>query len=622
MTQFAKLFTEEGEQLLAARRENPDFVPWDVYPRPALVRDSYLCLNGAWDFCVTDSAAVPKSASRTHMKNPTETWRTILVPFAPQSLLSGVGEDIPDGSYLWYRRTVTIPEGFVKDRLILHIDAADQVATVYVNGREIGSHRGGYSRASFDITDAVYADRNAVQEALSFRLLIRVYDKLADRVFPYGKQSLNRGGMWYTPVSGIWQTVWMESVPEERVEEIDYTVIDRGGAVSVTFDFVGVRSGKLILGGATAGSLITADIIDGTAHIRLPDAHRWTPDDPYLYHYSIHTDHDTVQSYFAVRTVSVNNVAPTGTSAKPVPRICLNGQPVFLNGLLDQGYWSDGLFTPASPDCYVEEITRLKELGFNTLRKHIKIEPDRFYYECDRLGIFVMQDMVNNGEYNFLRDTALPTAGRLRRDDTRLNTDADARSEFKRSLIETVIHLRKHPCIVLWTVFNEGWGQFCGTEMYRLLRSLDKTRLIDTASGWFAGCETDIESRHVYFRKIKAPRDAGTAANPIAKGAGKPFFVTEFGGYTWKPEGHCFNTDKTYGYGAHKTRESLVAAVRKLYLEQVLPLIPGGLCGAVYTQVSDVEDETNGVFSYDRRVQKLLPEDVQDVFATLQAAIE
>ena len=612
MEPFVDLMTEAGEKLLETLRESPSARPWNVYPRPALVRDSFLCLNGTWDFCVTATDAIPGSQPEP------APWRSILVPFAPQSLLSGINENIPDGSYLWYRRRITIPINFLMGespndsmaklwrsgrRLILHIDAADQVTTVFVNGREVGTHRGGYSRASFDITDAM-RERHSLQA----ELLIRVHDRLSDRVFPYGKQSLKRGGMWYTPVSGIWQSVWMESVSARHVEAIHYTVVDNGGAVSVEFDITGIRNGKLTLdagvpsGSETSGSPepVTADIIDGSAHVKLADARRWSPDDPYLYYYTIETESDRVRSYFAVRTISVK------TDEKAVPRVCLNGRPVFFNGLLDQGYWSDGLLTPPSPDCYGEEISRLKAIGFNTLRKHIKIEPDLFYYECDRSGIFVFQDMVNNGEYRFLRDTALPTIGRLRRDDTRLNPDSATRAEFKRSLIETVTHLRTHPAIVLWTIFNEGWGQFCGTELYRLLRSLDNTRLIDTASGWFAGPETDIESRHVYFRKVR----------PVPAG-GKPFLVTEFGGYSWKPEGHCFNTRSTYGYGSYRSREDLAAAVRALYEEQILPLIPGGLCGTVYTQVSDVEDETNGVFSYDRRVQKLLPEDIRDVFDRL-----
>ena len=594
MKRLAALITERGEMILSGEEQTP----WAEYPRPDLVRESYHCLNGDWEFYV----------SRSEEADIDMKWERIRVPFPPQSILSGIHRDIPDGSYLWYRKTVQVPRDLADqgngsheasvngERLILHIDAADQITDVYVDGTHVGTHEGGYSRASFDITDAVAKD--------PFELIIRVFDKLEDRVFPYGKQSLKRGGMWYTPVSGIWQSVWMETVPAEHVEKIKVSVFPLDGErYKTVFDITGIDTGELTVE-MPDGENVSIEIENGSAEMILEAPRLWSPDAPYLYRFTVSAGGDFVRSYFAVRTINVRTI-------DGISRICLNGEPVFFNGLLDQGYWSDGLMTPASPSCFTDDIVKLKEIGFNTLRKHIKVEPDIFYYECDRLGMFVFQDMVNNGDYSFLRDTVIPTVGRLSRDDTKKLPSPAIMERFKCAMLETAEHLEGHPSIVLWTIFNEGWGQFSGSEMYALLKAADPSRLIDTASGWFAGCDTDIESRHVYFRKVKVLQE------PTAK----PYLVTEFGGYSWRPEGHCFNLSGNYGYGSYKSRDALVNAVRALYHGQVLPLVGKGLCGTIYTQVSDVEDETNGIFSYDRRVQKILPEEIWEIFDKIQKAV-
>ncbi|MBR0154426.1 MAG: glycoside hydrolase family 2 [Lachnospiraceae bacterium] len=560
------LMTEAGERLAGC--------PWQDYPRPQLVRDSYRNLNGTWEFGVTAEDRMPEKLAET-----------ILVPFAPQSMLSGVHRDIPDGSYLWYRRAEAIPQDFLGERVLLHVGAADQVVTVFVNGTECGSHEGGYLEGVFDITAAVRAGEN--------EFVLRVYDCLADRVYPYGKQTLRRGGMWYTPVSGIWKTVWLESVPETYVKGLRI-VPDRNGAM-VTLE--GIRGGSVLFDGREIA-------FEGeSVYIPVEHPRYWSPEDPYLYRFAVRAGADEVQSYFALRTLETKSVAGTA-------RLCLNGRPYFFHGLLDQGYYSDGLYTPAGPGCFEEEILRLKALGFNTLRKHIKVEDERFYYECDRLGMIVFQDMVQNGTYYFLKDTVLPTAGLLRMNDRGREKRAEVRAEFAREMLETVHALQAHPCICYWTIFNEGWGQSDSSAMYEKLREADDSRWIDSASGWFAGGRTDVESRHVYFRRPKAVK------------AKKPFVLSEFGGYSWKPEGHCYNTSSTYGYGAFRSREALVKGIAALYEESVLPMIPAGLCAAIYTQVSDVEDETNGIFSYDRKVQKILPEEFAAVSAKLYAAME
>jgi beta-galactosidase/beta-glucuronidase len=291
-------------------------------------------------------------------------------------------------------------------------------------------------------------------------------------------------------------------------------------------------------------------------------------------------------------------------------RLCLNGEPYFFHGLLDQGYWPDGLFTPATPKCFADDILAMKKLGFNTLRKHIKVEPEEFYYQCDKLGMIVFQDMVNNGDYDFIRDTALPTIGIQTLNDEKLHRDPVTRDAFLRGMEATVNQLKNHPCILYWTIFNEGWGQFDSDNVYHHLKAMDDTRWIDSTSGWFRRKETDVDSRHVYFKPIRL------------KAGEKPLVVSEFGGYSYKPEGHVFNTEKTFGYRKYTDADQFAAAVEELYYEQVIPAVKTGLCAAIYTQVSDVEDETNGLLSYDRKVEKLTPARMLPIAEALQKAIQ
>ena len=341
----------------------------------------------------------------------------------------------------------------------------------------------------------------------------------------------------------------------------------------------------------------------GKARVELPAPRLWSPEDPFLYHCEILAGEDRVETYFALRTLALQDV-------EGVPRLCLNGKPCFFHGVLDQGYWSDGLFTPAHPFCYEKDILAMKALGFNTLRKHIKIEADRFYYDCDRLGMLVWQDMVNNGSYSFVRDTALPTIGLKRLSDKHLHRNQAARNAFVEGMKQTVARLDRHPSVVGWTIFNEGWGQFDSERMYYHLRQLDATRFVDTASGWFKGGQSDVVSEHVYFKPYRfVPGD-------------KPVFLSEFGGYSYKPEGHVFNTEKTYGYRLFAEQESYMDAVEQLYRQEIIPAVEQGLCGAVYTQLSDVEDETNGLYSYDRRVCKVDSARMQAIAAQLQIRTE
>lgn len=563
---------EQLQHLLTAEGEALSGQPWNVYPRPQLRRDSFLCLNGEWDFAVTDKNTPPaKYTEKT------------LVPFPPESKLSGVGRAMPNTGFLWYRTTFTLPDGFQNDRVLLHVGAADCFACVYVNGKRAGTHAGGYHPFSFDITDML-ADQNT--------LLICVTDPL-DKVMPYGKQRRKRGGMWYTPVSGIWQTVWLESVPAQYIERL--RIDTEQNTVSITA--IGVTDGEVTI--HTPTGTLCAPLQHGTAVLQIPSPRCWSPADPYLYDFTVKAGADTVQSYFALRTITVQTV-------DGIPRICLNGKPCFFHGLLDQGYFSDGIYTPASPKCYENDILSVKNLGFNTLRKHIKVEPEVFYYDCDRLGMLVWQDMVNNGGYSFLRDTALPTIGLKKLSDRLLHRDPKTRKAFLSHMDETVALLHNHPCVVYWTIFNEGWGQFDSENAYRLLKALDSTRVIDTASGWFKGAPSDVQSDHVYFKPYRF------------KAADKPVVLSEFGGYSYKPEGHVFNLTKTYGYRFFKEQKAFEEALVSLYNEEIVPAVKQGLCGAILTQVSDVEDETNGLLSYDRKVVKVAAEPMLTIAKALK----
>ena len=561
------------QTLTTPRGETLSGTPWQVYPRPQMRRDSYINLNGEWDFAV--SSGKPETFDMR-----------ITVPFCPESRLSGIGRHFEEGAPLWYRRRFLLPEGFRRKRVLLHIGAADQIAEVFVNGQHLCRHEGGYASFCVDITEAL-AEEN--------ELVIRCTDDLHDQAFPYGKQVMNRGGMWYTPVSGIWQTVWLESVPGTYIENLN---IENHGA-SVTISTVPPLEGTV-----SVEPLGQFPLENGQVTIAPENPHFWCPDDPYLYHFTLETAQDKVESYFAIRSLEIKKVGE-------YPRLCLNGKPYFFHGLLDQGYWPEGLLTAPAPESYADDILAMKRLGFNTLRKHIKVEPEEFYYQCDRLGMIVWQDMVNNSSYSYFRDTVLPTIGIQKWNDRRLHLDERSRNAFRRGAADAVNQLKNHPCICYWTIFNEGWGQFDSDRVCGWFRTLDATRFIDTTSGWFRGKNTDVDSRHQYFGKLRL------------KGDGlRPLVLSEFGGKTWRVEEHIFNPDKTYGYGACPTKEALNEAVATLYRESILPAVEKGLCAAIYTQVSDVEDEVNGLITYDRRVVKLDADTMLPISRALRDAME
>ena len=582
--------------------------PLPEYPRPALRRDSFESLNGVWQYAITKSAKLPPQ------------WDgDILVPYSPEAKASGVGRTLRPGEWLHYHRSFAPPAG-EGGRVLLHFGAVDHACAVQVNGHLVGGHRGGYWPFTFDITDALNADHN--------RLWVAVQDPTGTGHQARGKQTLKPGGMFYPAQSGIWQTVWLERVPDNYIETLtvtpDYdarTVTVRartakpGGAVNL---WAVVRAGGVTI--AEDWGSDEADR-DGAVTLNIPEEHffPWSPDSPFLYDLTVGTTQgeeesfDTVHSYFALRKWSC---AP---DARGVLRFCLNDRPLLLNGLLDQGYWPEGLYTPPSDAAVVHELQTIKELGFNLLRKHAKIEPQRWYYHCDKLGLIVWQDMVNGGEpyrlwfVTYLTNVLQPLLRKL--PDTAalrglLSRRSEAsREEYGRELEATVEALRGHPCIGCWVPFNEGWGQFDAAQAVKTLRTLDPDRLVDEASGWYDQGSGDVDSRHNYFYPLHLRPGRRTVA------------LSEYGGIAWPMPGHE-PPRRTYGYGTAKSRAELTGRYRKLQLETVLPQLRNGLSALVYTQVSDVEDEVNGLFTYDRQAIKPDPAAVRAVNEALEAEFE
>ncbi len=558
--------------------------PWTAYPRPQLQRDSFLNLNGQWSLhCL-----------RNGKKD--EDWGQILVPFPPESPASGI-EKMPDkDDILVYERRFTLPEGWKKGHTLLHFGACDQLAEVILNGQLLGGHVGGYLPFSFELTDLLTEGENT--------LTVRAQDPL-DKDLPYGKQRLRRGGMWYTPISGLWQTVWMENVPDIYIAGLklepwyDHCLISvLGEGLEGLPKELTVETDKM--------DTLSYRFTENSFEFRPEFFHPWTPEDPYLYRFTLKCGDDFIRSYMALRSVTIGT--PDHGLRNGQTHIHLNGNPYYFHGLLDQGYYPDGIFLPGSPEAYDRDILEMKACGYNTLRKHIKIEPDLFYYACDRLGMVVFQDLVNSGRYRFLHDTALPTAGCACPSFGKNRVSARRRGYFEDIAAETLRHLFNKPCIIWYTLFNEGWGQFDADRLYDELKAIDGTRVIDTASGWFKARNTDVNSVHAYFKKASVKPEAG-----------KLNALTEFGGYSFRPEGHVFNLKDNYGYGSFTTLEAYRDAVKKLYLEQVLPQIKDGLCASIYTQLSDVEDETNGLLSYDRQVLKVDPAEMKDIYEKCMA---
>ena len=552
-------------------------IGWDKYPRPQMKRDNYMILNSSWKLNDKD----------------------IFVPFPPQSKLSGYEGKI--GKKLVYEKSFKLPKEMLKEKFLLHFGAVDQIAEVWLNDKCLGKHEGGYLPFTFDVTGAIKNDGENY-------LKVVVYDDLSTD-YPYGKQTNKRGGMWYTPVSGIWQNVWIENVPNNYVRKLTLTPDTQ--AIRIALDAVTdgfqvtltLHNGEIISrefeGNEGVLDLSAVILEDGNAYKPM----LWSPENPYLYSMTITTAEDKVETYFALRTIEIKEVGG-------VKRVLLNEKPIFLHGVLDQGYFCDGIFLPASEEEYERDILRMKELGYNMLRKHIKIEPEYFYYACDKLGMLVLQDMVNSGKYSFIGDTALPTIGMKKRKDTKGGIKGKRKEFFVAHTKETIEHLYNHPCIVAYTIFNEGWGQFESDKMYEMVKLWDDTRLIDSTSGWFHQKKSDFDSEHIYFKVVKLP---------IGK---RPLFVSECGGYSMAVKDHYYSKYASYGYGACATKEELTKEIVHMYEEMIISAIDEGACGCVYTQLSDVEDEINGLYTYDRKVCKVDVASMKEVAEKIHQKID
>ena len=534
------------------------------YPRPQLMRDSYLNLNGIWSYAITESDQVP------------ETWDgAILVPFSPECLLSGVERFVSPQQYLWYQRMFVLPEAFNRGRVILHFGAVDQEATVYLNHKEVGSHVGGYLPFSIDITEAL-EETNVLE--------VRVKDTIDEGFHTHGKQRQKRGGMWYTPQSGIWQTVWLESVPETYIKRL---------IITPRLDLEVIEIGAEIVGKTRPVAHFKGEDYPLPARIPASDLEFWTPETPILYSFTVTCEEDSVLSYFAYRQFTIEKA-----DEDDIPRFHLNGKPYFHNGLLDQGYWPDGLYTAPSDEALVFDIQTAKDMGFNMLRKHIKVEPLRWYYHCDRLGMIVWQDAPCGANvYNPLVISAPLVTGIHRKDDAYSafgRSDRAGREEFRQEVREMVRTLYNCPCIALWVPFNEGWGQFDAAKVVDDIRKIDPYRLIDHASGWHDQKIGEIQSLHVYFRKYRFKPDKLNRA----------VVLSEFGGYNHQVFDHTYSK-KDFGYKKLESPLQLESALQELYEEQIFPAKEDGLSACVYTQLTDVEDELNGLITYDRKVLKI-----------------
>ena len=526
---------------------------WREYPRPQLARSNWVNLNGTWQYAIT-AANAPR---------PRTFDREILVPFPIESQLSGAGVWVSPEQRVWYRRTFTAPLQANGQRVLLNFGAVDWEAAVYVNGTLVGEHRGGYDPFTFDIT----AHLKPIPDQ---EIVVAVRDATDDGQQPRGKQVRRPRGIYYTAVTGIWQTVWLESVPAWHVT---------GLRIDPDFDRNAVRV-SVGTDGRTTGGRVTIEVLDGTrvvargtgptATIPIPSPHAWSPADPFLYNLRVRLDSgDEVRSYFGMRSIAVRG------DASGARRLYLNGKPLFQFGLLDQGWWPDGLYTAPTDEALAFDIQKTRDLGFNVIRKHVKVEPARWYYHADRLGMLVWQDMPSGN-----------------------NKGADAEANFERELKSVVDALRNHPSIVMWVPFNEGWGQHATEKYVAWLKSYDPTRLVNNTSGWTDAKVGDIADHHSYPGPAMPPPEPLRAAT-----------LGEFGGLGLPIEGHTWLDRGNWGYRSYTTLPELNTAYRDL-LSQLRLHIADGLSSAIYTQTTDVEIEVNGVMTYDRAITKLDAESI------------
>ena len=599
------------------------------YPRPRMQRDNYVMLNGAWDYAIVPVDGGVDVETFARQAIPSRWDGQIVVPFSPEAPLSGVGRTVHPNELLWYKRKIELPKLADDQRLILHFEVVDWMCACFVNGKLAGTHTGGYLPFSFEITNLLgpaaagesvgEVESSVIAESgATVELVLCVWDPSDTGSQLRGKQRLSRGDIWYTAQSGIWQSVWYEVVSAVHLESLTLKG-DMFGTLEVKANvqvsgLEGVQTGafklELALKDELGQDVLLAILpVDEAGEIsaeqHVDDPLLWSPESPHLYavEATLWQDGavvDFVRSYCAFRTVEVKK------DMAGVPRVHLNGVPYFVRGVLDQGYWPDGLMTAPSDDALVYDVEAMKSAGFNTLRKHIKIESERWYYHCDRIGMLVWQDCVSGGSaYSPWHTSQKPTLfsftwGRF--DDTTPTHyealsagDESYRKEWTETCQEMVKLLDGHPSIGFWTLFNEGWGQFDACAATEAVRALDATRPIDATSGWYDQDCGDFLSIHNYFRPLRAGWSGKQREN-------RAVIISEFGGLAQMTPGHT-SLDHSYGYGDFVTVEDWRGAVQKL-LSEVESLQVEGLAGYVYTQVSDVEEEVNGLLTYDRKINK------------------
>lgn len=568
-------------------------LPLAEYPRPQFERKDWICLNGEYDYAVTgDTADAPKKYDGK-----------ILVPFSVESELSGVGKALLPDQRLWYRRKFTVGKEFSGKEALLHFGAVDWQCSVWVNGKLVGEHTGGYNPFTFNITDVITEGEN--------ELVVKVFDPTDAGHQQRGKQILVTKGFWYTATSGIWQTVWLEPVNRCRIDSLRLVPDIDEGVIRINIKRTCKCGGKLYAKVLEGDKVVFDSEIADKAAIPVPDARLWSPEDPFLYTLLLTLDcngeKDEVSSYFGMRKFSIVK------DSAGIPRLGLNNKPYFQRGLLDQGYWPESQLTPPTDEAMIFDIEKMKELGYNMLRKHIKEEPLRWYYHCDRLGMLVWQDMISGGQYigNVLAGV-LPNINIHVKDSKYKSFKRDKpewRQEFKDELFGMIDNLYNCVSVCCWVPFNEGWGQFDAKEIGTAIKNYDPSRFVDHASGWHDQGGPEFKSIHKYILPVHAPTARRTA--------GRPIVLSEYGGYSWNIVEHAWNPKRSFGYIMFKNSEKLSAAYKRLHESQVIPLINKGLCATVYTQVSDVEFEVNGIYSYDRKILKLDADTVRAVNAKL-----
>lgn len=553
---------------------------WPEYPRPQMTRNNWVNLNGYWEYAIKDK----------NEGKPQAFEGRILVPFAVESDLSQVKRMVGDANYLWYKRSFKAPKLASKERLLLHFGAVDWQSTIYINGKEVGTHKGGYDPFTFDITKFV---EKGEQE-----LVVRVWDPTDNGTQARGKQVADPKGIWYTPVTGIWQTVWLETVPGDYIKGIKATpdIDERKAKVDLQFPALSAGASILVKAFANGEEVSSKEIPVGAkseealVELTIPEPVLWSPDNPFLYDLQVSLKDtkgnvlDEVESYFGMRKVSL------GKDANGYTRIMLNDEPLFQWGLLDQGWWPDGLYTAPTEEAMLYDIEVTRDLGFNMIRKHVKVEPARFYYHCDKMGVLVWQDMPNGNYFRDLRIQAWEKQDAER--------PLESAIQFEREMKAMIDNFYSFPSIVVWVPFNEGWGQYDTKRVAKWVKEYDPTRLVDAPSGWTDRGVGDMIDVHLYPGPGMELSEENRAS-----------VLGEFGGLGWPVPGHLWWDKKNWGYLTYQDQETFQNEFRTT-IKELEGLISWGLSGAIYTQTTDVEGEVNGLLTYDREVLKVDPKEV------------